>query len=44
MVEAADEHHRLAPYLKRTAGMAARFWIIFFIEFPSGGMSAHSTQ
>ena len=27
MVEAADEHHRLAPYLKRTAGMAARFWI-----------------
>jgi hypothetical protein len=23
MVEAADEHHRLVPYLKRTAGMAA---------------------
>jgi hypothetical protein len=27
MVEAADAHHGLAPYLKLTAGMAARFWI-----------------
>jgi hypothetical protein len=27
MVEAADEHHRLVPYLKRTAGMAAGFCI-----------------
>jgi hypothetical protein len=26
IVEAADEHHRLAQYLKRAAAMAARLW------------------
>jgi hypothetical protein len=27
MVEATDEHHRLAQYLKWAAAMAARLWI-----------------
>ena len=27
MAEAADQHHRLAQYLRRAAAMAARLWI-----------------
>ena len=27
MAEAADQHHRLALYLRRAAAMAARLWI-----------------